>query len=74
MATASKQKPSFSPRAGNVQCAVWPNEKGPSFVFQKSYKVGKNWKTMKLSLFSYELPMLRQVLGEIENRATRGVL
>lgn len=64
MAKATTTKPESVSRAGHIQCAAFPSEKGRSFSLSKSYKKDTKWMRQKISLFPYELQMLKQVIDE----------
>jgi len=55
-------KPTHKIRNGRISAAIFENENGTSIVLQKSFKKGKDWKNMNLTVFPNELDAIKEVL------------
>jgi len=74
MAKANTQKPVANVRIGLLQGTMWANQRGPSFSFSKSFKKDNKWESQKITIFAYELPMLKQIVNELENKTVQPAL
>lgn len=66
--SSGKKKPVTQARVKNIDISLWDNEKGMTISINKSYKVGEEWKNMRMTLFPSEIGSLDDALAEFAKK------
>jgi len=66
--SSGKKKPVTQARVKNIDISLWDNEKGYTISINKSYKVGEEWKNMRMTLFPSEIGSLDDALAEFAKK------